>query len=50
MSQPNLPDITPSITISGDDVINLLLASIAIEELDLAHIINVERGEIQYAK
>lgn len=42
MSQPNLPNITPNITLSRSSVINLLLASIAMEELGLAHIINAE--------
>lgn len=48
MSQPNIPNITPTITIDRDDVINLLLASIALEELGLAHIINAEAEKIQY--
>lgn len=33
MSQPNIPDITPSISVTRDDAINLLLLSIAMEEL-----------------
>ncbi|NMA89768.1 MAG: collagen-like protein, partial [Amphibacillus sp.] len=49
MSQPNLPNITPDISINRNDVINLLLASIAMEELGLAHIINAEGEKIQYA-
>jgi len=48
MSQPNLPNITPNITINRTDVINLLLASIAMEELSLAHILNAEGEKIQY--
>jgi len=48
MSFPTIPDITPSISINRNDVINLLLASIAFEELGLAHIINAEAEKIQY--
>lgn len=48
MSYPNIPDIEPSIKISRDQVINLLLASIALEELGLSHIINAEAEKIQY--
>lgn len=42
MSQPNLPIITPNISLTREETINLLLASIAMQELGLAHIINVE--------
>ncbi len=48
MSFPTIPDITPTININRSDVINLLLASIAFEELGLAHIINAEAEKIQY--
>lgn len=48
MSFPNIPDVTPDINIDREDVINLLLASIAFEELGLAHIINAEAEKIQY--
>ncbi|HLO12070.1 MAG TPA: hypothetical protein VK190_07555 [Pseudoneobacillus sp.] len=47
MSFPNIPNVTPSIDINREDVINLLLASIAFEELGLAHIINAEAEKIQ---
>jgi hypothetical protein len=47
MSFPNIPNVTPSIDLSREDVINLLLASIAFEELGLAHIINAEAEKIQ---
>ncbi|POO71726.1 hypothetical protein C1T26_02810 [Bacillus amyloliquefaciens] len=49
MSQPNMPNITPVVTLSRDDTINLLLSSIAMEELGMAHILNAEGKKIQYA-
>lgn len=47
MSFPNIPNVTPNININKTDVINLLLASIAFEELGLAHVINAEAEKIQ---
>jgi len=47
MGYPNIPNITPEINITREDVINLLLASIAFEELGLAHLINAEAEKIQ---
>lgn len=47
MSFPTIPDITPSITVTSAEVVNLLLASIAFEELSLAHIMNAEAEKIQ---
>lgn len=47
MSMPNIPEISPKININMEEVINLLLASIAMEELGLAHIINSEGEKIQ---
>ncbi|HFJ9466885.1 TPA: collagen-like protein [Bacillus cereus] len=49
MSQANLPNITPTITVTREESLNLLLASIALEELGLAHIINAEAEKIQVA-
>ncbi|MFD0590920.1 DUF6923 family protein [Paenibacillus sp. GCM10027627] len=37
------------ITITTEDAVNLLLSSIAVEELGIAHIINSEAEKIQYA-
>jgi len=47
MSMPNIPNIKPEIEIKKEEVINLLLASIALEEIGLAHIINAEGEKIQ---
>ena len=48
MSFPNIPDVDASIGITLNDSLNLLLASVAFEELGLAHIINAEAEKIQY--
>lgn len=48
MSMPNIPNITPIIGIDREDALNMLLASIALEEMGLAHIINAEGEKIQY--
>lgn len=48
MSFPNIPDVDASIDISTEDSVNLLLASVAFEELGLAHLINAEAEKIQY--
>jgi hypothetical protein len=47
MSFPNIPDVKPKIDLKRDDVINLLLSSIAFEELGLAHILNAEGEKLQ---
>jgi hypothetical protein len=47
MSMPTIPDIKPKIEISIDEAINILLASIALEELSIAHIMNAEAEKIQ---
>ncbi|WP_222425043.1 collagen-like protein [Brevibacillus brevis] len=49
MSQPNVPNITPQISLTRENAITLLLASIALEELGLGHIVNAEAEKIQYA-
>lgn len=49
MSQANIPNITPQITLTRDDVVNLILSSVAMQELGLSHIINAEAEKIQFA-
>ena len=48
MSFPNIPNVNPTVNINRNDAVNLLLASIAFEELGLSHIINSEAEKIQY--
>jgi hypothetical protein len=48
MSMPNIPDIKPNIILNRKDVINLLLTSIALEEIGFSHIINAEAEKIHY--
>ncbi len=47
MSMPNVHDIKPEIKLDRKDVINLLLASIGLEELSLAHLENAEAEKLQ---
>lgn len=47
MSMPNIPDITPEITLTKQKVVNLLLTSVALEELGLANIIDAEGEKIR---
>ena len=48
MTFPNIPDVKPDMTLSAEAATNLILSSIAFEELGLAHIINSEAEKIQY--
>ncbi|WP_317851460.1 hypothetical protein [Neobacillus bataviensis] len=48
MSLPNIPNITPLISVSVEQTIPLLLSSIALEELALAHIMNAEAEKLQF--
>lgn len=47
MSFPNIPDTSLNFSATTDEIKNLLLASIAFEELGLAHVINAEAEKIQ---
>jgi hypothetical protein len=47
MGMPTIPDIKPKIEITIEETIKLLLASIALEELSLAHIMNAEAEKVQ---
>ena len=49
MSLPNIPDIKPIMNLKRHDIINLMLASIALEEIALSHITNAEGEKIQEA-
>lgn len=49
MSYPNLPNLTPTVSLTRNDVVNMLYSAVAMEELGLAHIINAEGEKIQYA-
>lgn len=47
MSNPSIPNITPLISISTAQTVPLLLASVAVEELALAHLVNAEAEGLQ---
>ena len=49
MSMPNIPDLNPNVNIDRDDALNIIIASIGMEELSLAHIVNAEAEKIQFA-
>ena len=49
MTFPNIPDINPIDGLDEEQVALLLLASIAFEELGLAHLINSEAEKLQGA-
>lgn len=47
MSLPNIPNITPTISLKRCETIELLLSSIALEEIGLSHIMNAEGEKLQ---
>lgn len=49
MSFPTIPDIEPVIDIDFRDAVNLLLSSIAMEEMSLSKLMDAEHDKIQYA-
>ncbi|WP_018749816.1 hypothetical protein [Paenibacillus sanguinis] len=48
MSQPGMPNITPVISVDVDQTIVMLLSSIAMEEMALAHLVNSGAEQVQY--
>ncbi len=49
MSMPNIPDVKPEISVTRDEAVNIILSSIGMEELSLAHMLNAEAEKIQFA-
>ena len=47
MSLPTIPNITPQVTLNRCETINMLLSSIAMEEIGLSHILNAEGEKLQ---
>ncbi len=47
MSFPNIPDIHPDIDITLEDAINLLLVSVALEEISLSDLIRAEAQKLE---
>lgn len=49
MSQANIPNITPMVSISRDDAISLILAFITMDEIGLSYILNAKGEKLQFA-
>jgi len=48
MSLPDIPNSTPHSALTRQEVINMLISSIALEETSLSRLINAESDKIQY--
>ncbi len=48
MSMPMIPNITPTISLKRCDSMNLLLSSIALEEIGLSNILNAEGKKMEH--
>ena len=48
MSMPNIPDIDPDINITSEQALNLILTSIAMEEMSLSTLMDAESEKIRY--
>lgn len=48
MSMPNIPNMNPQINISTEEALNMLIASVAMEDMGLSNIINVQAEKMQY--
>jgi len=47
LSQANIPNITPNISVTKEQSIHLLLSSIAMNELAFSHLVNAEAEKLQ---
>ena len=47
MSVPNIPDVLPKIDLGRNDMINMLIGSIALEEIGISNILEAEGDKIQ---
>lgn len=47
MSLPNIPNITPVVSLTKDETIRLILASIAAQEISFANILNAQSQKLE---